>query len=219
MLLKELREEVVRTGLRIAGSGLVQSTQGNISIVDRKQGLMAITPSGMNYDELSAADIVVTDLFGNIEDGERNPSTELPVHAYILRERDDINAIVHTHSPYATAMTLVNQEIPPVMIQLGEAVGGNVPIAPYTTGGQEKLGIVALDTMKDKNAVLLKNHGVIAVGPTLKRALFVAEMVEDTAKVYWIAKCMNMGEPESLSDETAAGVLERYKVRYGQKEG
>lgn len=218
MLLQELREEVIKIGLRISKSGLVQSTQGNISVVDRKEGLMAITPSGMHYDELGPEDIVVTDLFGNIVDGERNPSTELPVHAYILRERDDINAIVHTHSPYATAMTLVNQEIPPVLIQLGEAVGGSVPVAPYSTGGQEQLGIVALETMKDKNAVLLKNHGVIAVGTTLKRALFVAEMVEDTAKVFWMAKCLNMGEPEVLPADVAAGVLERYKVRYGQKE-
>lgn len=217
MLLKELREEIVATGLAISRSGLVQSTQGNISAVDRKLGLMAITPSGMNYDALTAEDIVVTDLFGNVVEGDRNPSTELPVHAYIMRERDDINAIVHTHSPFATALTLVDQEVPPVMIQLAEAVGGSVPIAPYTPGGQVRLGEVAMEAMQDKNAVLLKNHGVIGVGPNLHRALFVATMVEDTAKVYWIASVMGRGEPAQLSDVAAAGVLERFKVRYGQK--
>lgn len=217
MLLKELREEIVATGLAISRSGLVQSTQGNISAVDRKLGLMAITPSGMNYDVLTAEDIVVTDLFGNVVEGDRNPSTELPVHAYIMRERDDINAIVHTHSPFATALTLVDQEVPPVMIQLAEAVGGSVPIAPYTPGGQVRLGEVAMEAMQDKNAVLLKNHGVIGVGPNLHRALFVATMVEDTAKVYWIASVMGRGEPAQLSDVAAAGVLERFKVRYGQK--
>ena len=218
MLLQALREQVIDTGLSISKSGLVQSTQGNISAVDRKQGLMVITPSGMHYDMMSAEDIVVTDLFGNVVEGERNPSTELPVHAYILRERDDVNAIVHTHSPYATALTLVDQEIPPVMIQLAEAVGGSVPIAPYTAGGQVRLGEVAMEAMQDKNAVLLKNHGVIAVGPTLSRALFVASMVEDTARVYWIAAVMGRGEPARLTDTAAAGVLERFKVRYGQKE-
>lgn len=217
MLLKELREEIVATGLAISRSGLVQSTQGNISAVDRKLGLMAITPSGMNYDVLTAEDIVVTDLFGNVVEGDRNPSTELPVHAYIMRERDDINAIVHTHSPFATALTLVDQEVPPVMIQLAEAVGGSVPIAPYTPGGQVRLGEVAMEAMQEKNAVLLKNHGVIGVGPNLHRALFVATMVEDTAKVYWIASVMGRGEPAQLSDVAAAGVLERFKVRYGQK--
>lgn len=217
MLLKELREEIVATGLAISRSGLVQSTQGNISAVDRKLGMMAITPSGMNYDALTAEDIVVTDLFGNVVEGDRNPSTELPVHAYILRERDDVNAIVHTHSPFATALTLVDQEVPPVMIQLAEAVGGSVPIAPYTPGGQVRLGEVAMEAMQDKNAVLLKNHGVIGVGPNLHRALFVATMVEDTAKVYWIAAVMGRGEPAQLTDAAAAGVLERFKVRYGQK--
>lgn len=218
MLLEELRKEVVETGLAISKSGLVQSTQGNISAADRKQGLMAITPSGMNYDKLTPEDIVVTDLFGNIVEGDRNPSTELPVHAYIMRERDDINAIVHTHSPFATALSLVDQEVPPVMIQLGEAVGGSVPIAPYTAGGQVRLGELAMEAMQEKNAVLLKNHGVIGVGPTLARALFVAAMVEDTAKVYWIASVMGRGEPARLDDAAAAGVLERFKVRYGQKD-
>ena len=218
MLLEELRKEVVETGLAISKSGLVQSTQGNISAADRKQGLMAITPSGMNYDKLIPEDIVVTDLFGNVVEGDRNPSTELPVHAYIMRERDDINAIVHTHSPFATALSLVDQEVPPVMIQLGEAVGGSVPIAPYTAGGQVRLGELAMEAMQEKNAVLLKNHGVIGVGPTLARALFVAAMVEDTAKVYWIASVMGRGEPARLDDAAAAGVLERFKVRYGQKD-
>lgn len=218
MLLEELRKEVVETGLAISKSGLVQSTQGNISAADRKQGLMAITPSGMNYDKLTPEDIVVTDLFGNVVEGDRNPSTELPVHAYIMRERDDINAIVHTHSPFATALSLVDQEVPPVMIQLGEAVGGSVPIAPYTAGGQVRLGELAMEAMQEKNAVLLKNHGVIGVGPTLARALFVAAMVEDTAKVYWIASVMGRGEPARLDDAAAAGVLERFKVRYGQKD-
>lgn len=218
MLLEELRKEIVSTGVAIVKSGLVQSTQGNISAVDRKQGLMAITPSGMNYDKLTPEDIVVTDLFGNVVEGERNPSTEVPVHAYIMRERDDINAIVHTHSPFATALSLVDQEIPPVMIQLGEAVGGSVPIAPYTPGGQVRLGELAMEAMQEKNAVVLKNHGVIGVGPTLARALFVAEMVEDTAKVYWIASVMGRGEPARLDDAAAAGVLERFKVRYGQKD-
>lgn len=218
MMLEELRKEIVEIGLSISRSGLVQSTQGNISAVDRKTGMMAITPSGMNYDMLTPEDIVVTDLYGNILEGERNPSTELPVHAYILRERDDVNAIVHTHSPFATALSLVDQEVPPVMIQLGEAVGGSVPIAPYTPGGQPKLGEVAMEAMQDKNAVVLKNHGVIAVGPTLHRALFVASMVEDTAKVYWLAAVMGRGEPARLTDSAAAGVLERFKVRYGQKD-
>lgn len=217
MLLKELREEIIKTGLAISRSGLVQSTQGNISAVDRSQGLMAITPSGMTYDSLTAEDIVVTDMFGNVVEGDRNPSTELPVHAYIMRERDDVNAIVHTHSPFATALTLVDQEVPPVMIQLAEAVGGSVPIAPYTPGGQVRLGEVAMEAMQEKNAVLLKNHGVIGVGPNLHRALFVATMVEDTAKVYWIAAVMGRGEPARLTDDAAAGVLDRFKVRYGQK--
>lgn len=214
MLLEDLRIQLVEAGRTISKSGMVASTQGNISVCDREQGLMAITPSGMDYDLTTPADIVVTDLHGKVIDGERRPSSELPVHAYYYRARQDIQALVHTHSPFATALSLVNKEVPPVMAQLAEAVGGSVPVAPFVIGGSEEMGRISLEVMGEKNAVLLKNHGVIAVGKNLPSALFVAMMVEDTAKVYTYA-CIH-GTPDPIPQEFNEAIRNWFKEGYGQ---
>lgn len=216
MLLKGLREAVVATGKAMSKSGLVASTQGNISACDRELGLMAITPSGMDYDFTTPEDIVVTDFYGNIKEGNKKPSSELPVHAYYYRARKDIGAVVHTHSAYATALSIVNKEVPPVMAQLAEAVGGSVPVAPFVIGGSEDMGRISVDVMGDKNAVLLKNHGVIAVGPNLNSALFVALMVEDTAKIYSFASYL--GTPDLIPDEASREIREWFVKEYGQKD-
>ena len=215
MLLKELREEVVKTGLRIAKSGLVQSTQGNISIVDRNLGLMAITPSGMNYDEIRAEDVVVTDLFGNIEEGERNPSTELPVNAYILRERDDINAIVHTHSPYASALSTLTDEVPNIHYIL-MMMGGNVPVAPYATFGTEQLAENIREKLSDKaDSILLPNHGLVTTGKNLSAAYEKAVQLEFSCKIYLIAS--SCGKPRILSEEEMQDCAERRKELFAYR--
>jgi L-ribulose-5-phosphate 4-epimerase len=214
MILENLRIELVEAGKTISRSGMVASTQGNISVCDREQQLMAITPSGMDYELTTPEDIVVTDLYGKVVDGKRRPSSELLVHAYYYRERQDITGLVHTHSPFATALSLVNKEVPPVMAQLAEAVGGSVPVAPFVIGGSEELGRVSLEIMGDKNAVLLKNHGVIAVGKDLASAMFVAMMVEDTAKVYTYA-CIH-GTPDLIPEEANVAIREWFKEGYGQ---
>jgi len=215
MLLKQLREEVIETALRVVKAGLVVSTWGNISGRDPESDLIAITPSGMEYDKLLPEDIVIVDKYGKIVDGERKPSSETPMHTMIYRERPEIYGIVHTHSWFATALSTLKREIPVILAELGSCVGGSVSVAEYARGGTEDFGKAALKAMGNKTAVLQQNHGVLAVGKSLGEAFATAAVVEDAAKVYWAA--IQLGEPTVLPDEEVAVLNEIFYKSYGQK--
>jgi L-fuculose-phosphate aldolase len=212
MMLKIKRGAVARLGKRMLAAGLTTGTGGNLSWCDRRRGLVAVSPSGVAYDRLTAADVVVVDLDGRRVDGPLTPSSELPFHLALYRHRPDVDAVVHTHSVYATTLACLHWEIPAVHYLVGFA-GPRVPLAPYATYGTEALARGVVEAIGSANAVLLANHGMIAVGADLEKAFAVAEEIELVARIYYQAKAV--GTPRILPDEEMQRVMERFKS-YGK---
>jgi len=215
MLLEELRNEVVRTGVRLLATGLVTSTWGNVSARDRAAGYVAITPSGMEYDRMRPEDVVVIDLLGRVIDGERKPSSETPMHLCIYSRKPGVYAVVHTHSIHATAVGVARGEIPLVTGELVNAIGRPVRTAPYAPEGTRELGEAAVLGMGEGLAVILQNHGVVTAGTSLKDALFNAVVVEDAARVFLLAR--NLGEPATIPESDALRLHEQFLRSYGQR--
>lgn len=211
----DLKKQVLETSLTMSRSGMAPSTWGNVSARDPVTGLVAITPSGIPYDQLTPEDMCVVDVHENQVDCPWKPSTETPMHCVFYRAKPWCHAIVHTHSLYATAFASLGWEIPVVVATLASTVGGSVPCAPYATPGDAHFGEVALQAMGERTAVLLGNHGVVALGKDLDDAYTVAETVENAAKIYHFAKAV--GEPKILPDEDVAALRDKYLRKYGQK--
>jgi ribulose-5-phosphate 4-epimerase/fuculose-1-phosphate aldolase len=186
MLLRELREQVVEAGIKLVEGHLVYLSAGNVSARDAESGLIAVKPGGGDYLKLRPEDILIIDEEGTVIEGNGEPSSETPMHMITYRRRRDINAAIHTHSPVATAWSVAQREIPPVVV--GQVLtNGPVPFAVYSRPGTDSLGELALQAMGSGYAVLLQNHGVFAVGPTIELALAVAFIVEEAAIVAWHA--------------------------------
>ena len=213
MLLQNERSEIVRFGKSLLTVGLTSGTGGNLSIINRAQGLVAISPSGVPYEVMTPSDVPVVDMDARPVDGGRKPSSELGFHLALYAKRPDIQAVVHTHSVYATTMACLNWEIPAVHY-LVAFCGHKVPLAPYATFGTPELARNVTESIGDCNAVLLANHGLVAVGPNLDTAFAVAEEIELVARIYYQAK--SIGEPVILPREEMARVIDKFAT-YGQK--
>lgn len=213
MELENERKTVARFGLKMVESGLTTGTGGNLSIIDRNSGKVAVSPSGIEYAALQPRDVVLTDVQGNVIDGEAKPSSELGFHLSLYHRRKDVQAIVHTHSPYAVTMACLGWEIPAVHYLVGFA-GKKVPLAPYATFGTPELAEIVAEYIGDYNALLLANHGLVAVGPTMDTAFAAAEEIEFVARIYYQTK--SLGNPVILPDDEMDTVLEKFKT-YGQK--
>ncbi len=201
-----LREEIIATCLRMGEIGINQGTSGNVS-ARWKKGFL-ITPSGTPYEQLDPEDIVFMDLDGN-HDEDKKPSSEWRFHLDIHRRRDDVQAIVHTHSMYATAIAIKGVDIPAVHYMIAAAGGPTIRCAPYATFGTQELSDNALQALEGRAACLLANHGVIATGPSLYKALWLAKEVEVLAQQYFLT--MQMGGGNLLSDEEISHVVEKFK--------
>ncbi|QGU94364.1 class II aldolase/adducin family protein [Clostridium bovifaecis] len=199
MSLKELKEELLETAKVSYNLGLVAGTSGNVSAYDNEIDAMVITPSSIPYDTMTLEDLVVLKLDGKIIEGYNEPSSEWKMHAKIYTERKDIKSILHTHSPYATGFAVCHEKIPVILIEMVPYIGGDVPVAKFGMPGTESIGIEALKVLKERKACLLSNHGTLAIGETINKALTSAIYLEDAAKIYHIAK--NSGEVKVLSDE------------------
>ena len=211
MLHELVRREVAETARQMVLRGLARQTSGNVS-ARADDGLFAVTPTGMDHARLTAADIVVLSADAQVVDGLRAPTSEVPMHLSVYREREDVAAIVHTHSDFATTFAVLGEEIPAVHYVLGFA-GARVRCAPYATYGTKDLAANCLPALGGNNAVLLANHGVLAVGRSLVEALTVAESVEVVAGLYYRAR--SIGTPQVLSDEEMARVMDAFST-YGQ---
>jgi len=206
--------EIVRYGKKLITSNLTTGTGGNLSIIDREQGLVAVSPSGIEYLEMEPDDIVIVDLDGRVIEGSRRPSSELSAHLALYRQRCDINAVVHTHSVYATTIACLNWELPAVHYLIGFA-GTKVPLAPYATYGSEELATSICRSIGQSNAVLLANHGLITIGKDLNTAFIIAEEIELVARIFYQAK--SIGKPVIIDDEEMQNVMDKFRS-YGQRE-
>ncbi|OGO01013.1 MAG: hypothetical protein A2Y58_05215 [Chloroflexi bacterium RBG_13_51_52] len=187
---QEPRKTILEAARKMAEKGLVVGTSGNISLRlptrDGKQ-MMAITPTSQHYDTLHAGDIPIIDFDGQRVDGNLPPSMETPLHTGIYRARKDINAIIHTHSVFATAAAVAGFSIPPITEDQMVFLGGEIKLAEYTVGGSPELLANVLTALGDRNAVLLANHGAVGTGQTMRDAFTVCELIEKTAEVYFLA--------------------------------
>lgn len=213
MLLQHEREKIVEYGKKLITSGLTKGTGGNISIFNREKRLAAISPSGLDYFETNPEDIVVVDLDGNVVDGARKPSSELEMHLIFYRKRDDIDALVHTHSPFAKTIASLRWELPAVSYLVAYA-GPNVRCSEYATFGTKELAEAAYNGMEDRRAVLLANHGLIAGANNVATAFTIAEEIEFCSQIYYQTKAI--GEPVLLPKEEMATLAKKFKT-YGQK--
>jgi L-ribulose-5-phosphate 4-epimerase len=214
-VLEALRESLLRLHLELPKSGLVVWTSGNISARDPDTGLVVIKPSGVRYEDLRPESMVIVDLQGRRVEGDLSPSSDTASHLYIYRHREDVGAVVHTHSPYATAFAANNASIPVYLTAQADEFGGPIPCGGFAPIGGEQIGQVVVESIGDSPAVLLKNHGVFTIGPNAQAAVKAAIMVEDIAKTAWLA--LQLGQPAELSAEVVAALHSRYTREYGQR--
>ncbi len=214
-MLEAIREELQELHQELPKNELVMWTGGNVSIRDPETGYVVIKPSGVRYERLKSDDMVVVDLNGNVIEGGLKPSSDTASHLYIYRHRPDINGVVHTHSPYATAFAAVGREIPVYLTGQADEFGGPIPCGGFALIGGEEIGKIVVAEIGSSPAILLKNHGVFTIGPTGEAAVKAAVMVEDVARTVWLA--LQIGEPDEIPDEQIAKLHHRYKNVYGQQ--
>ncbi|MQL51720.1 class II aldolase/adducin family protein [Desulfofundulus thermobenzoicus] len=211
---EKYKEQVYKMGLRMGTSGLVTGTWGNISARVPRENLVVISPSGIPYATLQPRDMVVLDMEGRVVEGERKPSTEYRLHLGIYNARPDVQAIMHTHSVFASALAVARKPIPPILEDLAQMVGNGVAVARYARAGTEELARAAVEALENRGAVLLANHGVVGVGRNLEEAFMVCQVVEKSAKVYVWADLV--GQPAVLPLEEVEVLRDCYLNSYSQ---
>jgi L-fuculose-phosphate aldolase len=212
----DLRRAIIDACRWMNASGLNQGTSGNISA--RHGDAMLISPSGVPYDQLEPDDVVAMPLEGEYGSyqakGNNIPSSEWRFHLDIMKARSDVGAIVHTHSTYATTLAIARKEIPACHYMIAAAGGPNIRCADYATYGTAELSAAALKALEGRTCCTLANHGMIATGPTLAKAQWLAVELETIAKQYYLSLCI--GGPVILSDAEIEHVKERFKS-YGPR--
>ena len=209
------KKEILKTALQLSDYRLITLSGGNVTLRNDKGHIM-VTPSGMPYKTMVPEDIVIIDQDGNILEGDRNISVDTGAILYILKNMPEVNAVIHTHQVYATAVGLVEDVLPAAVTTLPNACLGPVNVAPYSSAASLEMGINTVKYINNKRAVILKNHGVITVGGTLKEALYSAVYLEDVAKTYIMARAI--GTPAILDKEQVEVAVDLFKPdNYGQK--
>jgi L-fuculose-phosphate aldolase len=203
----EATQEMVRRGL-------VSGASGNASLrLSPEEGreLLAITPTQRLYSELAPEDIVVIDFDGEPVEGELLPSSETPLHLAIYRARRDAKAVVHTHSIFASVLAVAGLELPPIIDEMVMAIGGGVRVADYAFPGSEELAQRACEALGERNAVLLRNHGMVGVGRSLKEALENCHLVERVAQIFVYSTLLGKATP--LPQEVVEAETELFRMR------
>jgi len=195
---------------------LVVWTAGNVSQRVEGADLFVIKPSGVTYDELSAASMVVCDLDGNLVDGTRLPSSDTAAHAYVYRHLPHVGGVVHTHSTYATAWAARGEEIPCVLTMMADEFGGPVPVGPFAVIGDDSIGRGIVETLAGSRspAVLMRNHGPFTIGADARAAVKAAVMVEEVARTVHIAS--QLGDLLPIDQPKIDALYARYQNVYGQ---
>lgn len=207
------KQKIIDTGMMLDRYGLIALSGGNVSMRIAENRIL-VTPSGMFYGTLVPDDILLVDLDGTVIEGTRKASVDAAALLYIYSRLPKVNAIIHTHQPYATALGLVMDRIPCQLTTLANATRGAVTVAPYTSAASVDMGKAAVDFLGDKLAVILKNHGVIAVGNSLRQALYSCVYLEEAAKTQAVAYCMDKNVPEMKKEQVSRAV--KVFDKYGQ---
>jgi len=208
------KSELIKAGIKLDRYGLIALGGGNVT-VRMPTGEILISPSGMIYEEMEIEDVVVVDIDGNTIEGDRRPSSDMDALLYILREMPEVNAVIHTHQPIATGIGLVEDEFICNLSTLANATRGSVTVTPYGPPNSMLMGEYTVKYLDGKLAVILKHHGVVAVGDSLKQALYACIYLEEAAKAYVAARSMG-GTMALLTDEEIESAVEVFKT-YGQK--
>lgn len=205
--------EIIKTGIKLDRYDLIALSGGNIS-VRMPSGELLLTPSGMIYEDMVADDVLVMDLQGKIIEGTRKSSSDTEAILYIFQNRPDINAIIHTHQPYATAVGLVEEnEFRVNLTTLANAASGHVPISPFSSAGSIDMGIDTVKYIGDSLAIILAHHGVMTIGKDLKTALYAAVYLEEASKCHLMAK--SVGIIKHMNDGQIQQAIDVFKF-YGQ---
>ena len=205
------KAEILAIGCAMLDKGLVAGTWGNISARIEGTQYIAVTPSGKGYREITADDIVVVDINGIIIEGSYKPSSELPLHLAIYQARPDVQAIIHTHSVFASACAVAHKSIPPIIEDLVQLAGGSVDVATYALPGTDMLAQNVVAALAGKNAVLLANHGVVGCGQSLAEGMMACELVEKAAQIFIYAN--QIGGAQVLSNDDVE-VMHKFYVEY-----
>lgn len=214
--LTTLREQVAALHRELTRYNLVIWTAGNISARVPGEDLMVIKPSGVSYDDLSADTMVVTDLHGNLVEGDLSPSSDTAAHAYVYRHMPEVGGVVHTHSPYATAWAARGEPIPCVLTMIADEFGGDIPVGPFALIGDDSIGRGIVETLRESRspAVLMKSHGPFTVGKDARSAVKAAVMLEDVARTVHLAH--QLGKPDVIDQQHVDRLYARYQNVYGQ---
>jgi L-ribulose-5-phosphate 4-epimerase len=217
MSVMEVRAEVAALHAELVRYGLVVWTAGNVSARVPGSSLFVIKPSGVSYDELSPARMVVCDLDGAVVDGDLAPSSDVHAHAYIYRHCPEIGGVVHTHSTYAVAWAARGEAVPCVLTAMADEFGGEIPVVGFARIGDDSIGRAIVDTLRGSRtpAVLLQNHGPFTVGATARSAVKAAVMCEDVCRSVHIAR--QLGEPKLIAEADVESLYIRYHQVYGQR--
>jgi L-ribulose-5-phosphate 4-epimerase len=216
-VVQQIRREVADLHDHLPQNSLVVWTAGNVSARVPGRDLLVIKPSGVGYDELSADNMVVTDLEANLVDGDHAPSSDTAAHAYVYRHMPEVGGMVHTHSTYATAWAARGEPIPCVLTMIADEFGGEIPVGPFALIGDDSIGRGIVETLSGHRspAVLMKNHGVFTIGASAKAAVKAAVMCEDVARTVHIAR--QIGQPLPIAQQDVDSLFERYQQSYGQR--
>ena len=210
------RTIVVQAAQQLLRLGLVAATSGNVSMRlegDEKEGLIAVTPAGTDYETMTPEDIVVVDYDVDVIEGDTVPSSESLTHVAVYKARPDISAVIHTHSIYASVLAVAGVPLPPILDELVAYLGGPVEVAEYGFPSTEDLGEKAIQAMGERNAVFIRNHGVLAAGRDMPDALRACELVERAAQIYIQARAL--GSVRTLPSEVVEAEVNIFRMRQG----
>ena len=210
------RTIVVQAAQQLLRLGLVAATSGNVSMRlegDEKEGLIAVTPAGTDYETMTPEDIVVVDYDVDVIEGDTVPSSESLTHVAVYKARPDISAVIHTHSIYASVLAVAGVPLPPILDELIAYLGGPVEVAEYGFPSTEDLGEKAIQAMGERNAVFIRNHGVLAAGRDMPDALRACELVERAAQIYIQARAL--GSVRTLPSEVVEAEVNIFRMRQG----
>jgi L-ribulose-5-phosphate 4-epimerase len=211
------RESVAALHAELVRWGLVVWTAGNVSARVPGAELFVIKPSGVSYDDLTAAVMIVCDLDGNVVEGTHAPSSDTAAHAFVYRALPEVGGVVHTHSTYATAWAARGEAIPCVLTAMADEFGGEIPVGPFALIGNDDIGHGIVETLRGHRspAVLMQSHGVFTIGRDARAAVKAAVMCEDVAKTVHLARAL--GEPLKIEPADIDRLYDRYQNVYGQR--